>query len=594
MSFTDKLIEKYKYTFSLPKSSLIIFTIFISGLFFGIFIYGIFPYGIDPLSYVLKIIIIFTTSPIIGAYIIDTIMNDAFLNRRRLMGLLLFGMLIFGIIEIIGALLSRIFNNYLILEKTYAITAGALTALYAIVIGSITNINTKKLLILSIIHPLIIISFLSFFMMFSNLSYNLLIFLLMSGISFFITKQYLMYIERVGREILGYGSIALLKAFIEAMMIDRTGLLEKVLKMIATVDNAIIRILDFKGNNILGRMVAPEIHSGPFKNVGSSSLPTILAERFRERGINPLIFHVPSNHERDLILSKECEMVVKTILSLEIKEGKALATKSVNVKRGRITVTCQAFNGTPLIVISRAPIPTEDLPSEINELCLKKLLEKGFSDGIIVDAHNAMDGNHFEFGENDKADLLEALNFCLDELKKDSGARPLIGFANSKLEGYTVKQGFGDGGIMVMVVEVNGQKTAYIVFDGNNMISGLREKIINAVKREGFEVSEVATTDTHVVVGWRAKEGYTPIGKNVDSETIVNKTIELIKEADSKKEECSINFSKITLEKLHFLGYEGMERLWFVTDVSIKRAKRGGCIASILITILGLIIGLIF
>ncbi|MCX8170107.1 MAG: DUF2070 family protein, partial [Candidatus Methanomethyliaceae archaeon] len=293
-------------------------------------------------------------------------------------------------------------------------------------------------------------------------------------------------------------------------------------------------------------------------------------------------------------LSKECEMVVKTILSLNIKEGKAIATKSVNIKRGRITVTCQAFNGIPLIVISRAPIPTEDLPNEINELCLRKILEKGFSDGIIVDAHNAMDGNHFEFGENDKADLLEALDFCLDELKKDSGGRPLIGFANSKLEGYTVKQGFGDGGIMVMVVEVNGQKTAYIVFDGNNMISGLREKIIDAVKKEEFDVSEVATTDTQGVVGWRAKEGYTPIGKNVNIGIILNRTIELIRGADSKKEECSVNFSKITLEKLHFLGYEGMERLWFVTDASIKRAKKGGIVTAISIILLGLIIGLVF
>ncbi|MEM1753840.1 MAG: DUF2070 family protein, partial [Candidatus Methanomethylicaceae archaeon] len=194
----------------------------------------------------------------------------------------------------------------------------------------------------------------------------------------------------------------------------------------------------------------------------------------------------------------------------------------------------------------------------------------------------------------DKNDLLNALDYCLNELKKDPGNKPLIGFANSKLEGYTVKQGFGDGGIMVMVVEVEGQKTAYVVFDGNNMVVGLREEIIEELRKEGFEVSEVATTDTHVVVGWRAREGYLPIGKNVDKGIILKKVVELVKEAYSKKEECSINYSKITIENLHFLGYEGMERLWAVTDSSIKRAKKGGLITIISITLLGLIINLIF
>ncbi|MEM1573086.1 MAG: DUF2070 family protein [Candidatus Methanomethylicaceae archaeon] len=594
MSFTDKLVEKYKYTFSLPKSSFLIIILIVFGLIFGAFLYEIFPYDVNPFSYILEISLIFTTSTILSVYIISSIIKNGFLNKRRLLGLVLFGMLIFGIVEIIGAIFSRLFNDYYILEKTCAIAAGALTAFYTIIIGATTEINTKKLLIVSNIHPILIILFYNFFKVISNLLNNLLIFLLMSITSFFIAKQYLLYIEKVGKEILGYGSIASFKATIEAMMMDKTGLLEIILKMVAIKNNASIKILDFKGKNHLGRIVAPDIHAGPFKNLGSSNLPSIMAEKLKEKNINPIIFHVPSNHERDLIFSKECELVVKSVLSLNIDDGKAIATKSINVKKGRITITCQVFNGIPLIVISRAPIPTEDLPYEINEICLKKLLEKGFSDGIIVDAHNAMDNNYFKFTEEDKNDLLNALDYCLNELKKDPGNKPLIGFANSKLEGYTVKQGFGDGGIMVMVVEVEGQKTAYVVFDGNNMVVGLREEIIEELRKEGFEVSEVATTDTHVVVGWRAREGYLPIGKNVDKGIILKKVVELVKEAYSKKEECSINYSKITIENLHFLGYEGMERLWAVTDSSIKRAKKGGLITIISITLLGLIINLIF
>ena len=38
---------------------------------------------------------------------------------------------------------------------------------------------------------------------------------------------------------------------------------------------------------------------------------------------------------------------------------------------------------------------------------------------------------------------------------------------------FTLKGGMGAGGITAIVVEVENQKTAYIVIDGNNMIPGL-------------------------------------------------------------------------------------------------------------------------
>ena len=36
----------------------------------------------------------------------------------------------------------------------------------------------------------------------------------------------------------------------------------------------------------------------------------------------------------------------------------------------------------------------------------------------------------------------------------------------------------GTGGITAIVVEVEKQKTAYVIIDGNNMIPNLREKIL--------------------------------------------------------------------------------------------------------------------
>ena len=39
----------------------------------------------------------------------------------------------------------------------------------------------------------------------------------------------------------------------------------------------------------------------------------------------------------------------------------------------------------------------------------------------------------------------------------------------------------GTGGITVIVVQVENRKTTYVIIDGNNMIPGLREKLLSAL-----------------------------------------------------------------------------------------------------------------
>jgi putative membrane protein len=76
---------------------------------------------------------------------------------------------------------------------------------------------------------------------------------------------------------------------------------------------------------------------------------------------------------------------------------------------------------------------------------------------------------------------------------------------------YSREQGFGDLGIQVMLVEVEGQCTAYILIDGNNMAAGVREIILEQVHTL-VDHAEVMTTDSHVV---NTITGKNPVGLNV-------------------------------------------------------------------------------
>ncbi len=67
-----------------------------------------------------------------------------------------------------------------------------------------------------------------------------------------------------------------------------------------------------------------------------------------------------------------------------------------------------------------------------------------------------------------------------------------------------------------MELRSGGQRFAYITIDGNNMIRGLREHILETAKRSGFEDAEVMTTDTHMVNGIvSAPLGYHTVGEVV-------------------------------------------------------------------------------
>ncbi len=63
----------------------------------------------------------------------------------------------------------------------------------------------------------------------------------------------------------------------------------------------------------------------------------------------------------------------------------------------------------------------------------------------------------------------------------------MVGAASVFPKEFSLKNGMGTGGITAIVVQVENQKTAYIMIDGNNMIPGLREKILAALASVGFD-----------------------------------------------------------------------------------------------------------
>ena len=152
---------------------------------------------------------------------------------------------------------------------------------------------------------------------------------------------------------------------------------------------------------------------------------------------------------------------------------------------------------------------------------------------------------------------------------------------------FSLKDGMGTGGITAIVVNVAHQKTAYVVVDGNNMVSGLREKILSAFDSAGFQMSEVFTTDTHavsaVVVGPR---GYHPVGEAMNPDRLIAYIIEVTRTAAAGLESCKAGYLSMVVPKVRVIGGECLESISLLVDKTIQKAKhyraglRGGRVAA--------------
>ena len=92
---------------------------------------------------------------------------------------------------------------------------------------------------------------------------------------------------------------------------------------------------------------------------------------------------------------------------------------------------------------------------------------------------------------------------------------------------YSREQGFGDLGIQVLVVEVAGQRTAYVLIDGNNMAEGVRDTLLAGILTI-VDNAEVMTTDSHVV---NTITGKNPVGMQVPVSEFLPFVMKAVREA---------------------------------------------------------------
>ncbi len=299
----------------------------------------------------------------------------------------------------------------------------------------------------------------------------------------------------------------------------------------------------------------PNLHPGPMGEIGGGNLPSVLGKRFHEMVMVP---HGCATHDFNLVSEDEIDKIVDAInVTRTDLMYTDQASGSYRVRSGSVSLMYQRFGDALIMVTTRSPERTEDLEFAIGHAIMCEGHRKTPHIGFI-DAHNCMVG--------DITVVLPASRIAEDY--RHAGLKAFEGWDHAKTGTFTLgtahvpvpftrAEGFGDIGIQVMVIEVLGQKTGYVLIDGNNMAQGCRE-IIRETSLLFLDEVEVMTTDTHVV---NTVSGKNPIGYKIPPGDILPYVREAVEKAVDDLRPASVAGSTALCEGVVVFGTNSIAQL---------------------------------
>jgi putative membrane protein len=520
---------------------------------------------------------------LISSYVIRIVVlrNDKIYDSRRTAALSLFCWVLWLFFIIVGTAAAIAFGLSWWVRLSL-LGFSAVLMLRFVVFSSTSPTGYGRLLVASILQPFLCI--VPFLALWTRIGYLTaadvpmfgLFFILSVAVGLISSSFFLSVLNRIGKQTLGVPSIALLKAFLLNWIMDLNAPFEELLEKLGEEQDVEVSLVGFGTSKPKAIMVVPSVHPGPFKNIGSSPLPSALkAALERQYDCVACVPHGLFGHELDLASQVQNQKVINQVIeAMSFDPSEAKATPFVTVSNGAATACCQIFGRFLFISFTLAPMTTEDLPQELGLIVGQEAKKLGLTCCAVVNAHNSID----ETANMEEAlgSLKRVTSACLEKAVLQEHLSFSVGAATVMPEEFTLKDGMGPGGITVVVVKAGEQKAAYVVIDGNNMVSGLRESILSALSSLGIGGGEVFTTDTHVVSGViLGKRGYNPVGEAMDHEKLIGYIKRATRAALSDLEQVAgAQCQNMTVPNVRVIGEKQLETLCLLIDRAAQRAKR--------------------
>jgi len=496
-----RLGQLTRFIFTAPSWKRSLFLIIILGFLIdgaGVRAWVILPFSALPFSGTLAFTIPAITALVLTKPIIEYNGKTMTWNRSALLAL---SCTVFGVIITFLTLASSV----TLISLFYAISLGFVFGLRLLVLVAIADYRVPRMIIPAFTQS--VVGILAGMVLFSpSFALFALVLHLVFGLGFAIL---IWMIERPLQRAFKIRGLAFINAFI-AHMTDGSKGMEDFFREIG--EEIFVPQVSFFFRRVNEKPViftVPNLHPGPMGEIGGGNLPKVLHDNFEDE---TLVAHGCATHDFNLVSEGEIYKVIDALQkSRQDITYSGVAGRSGRLSCGSVQVLFQRFGDSVLLVTSRSPQWTEDLDFSVGMTIMAEG-HRWFPHVAVVDAHNCMT----DLSSPVLLATLTATEYQHVSLEAMDTCRttPLYPFRTGVTHlmlPFDREQGFGDLGVQVLVVEVDGQRTAYILIDGNNIAQGVREVLLEQVLTV-VDYAEVMTTDTHVV---NTITGKNPVGMHV-------------------------------------------------------------------------------
>jgi putative membrane protein len=565
MSSSDRIMGLSKYIVTLPGTTFNIASMIFLSFILGCVVSALEPSANYSLLYSILYggaagVLIFGLTSIMSGAITQPMINaleGRHMKMKQSMFLSLLSMLVVGFVYLVGSLVSS-FSIYSYTIDALVYGCVIIFAFRILVLWGTSNINFFKSLPAAATQPALILSMVILIVSLTSITTNigyfsivaLLIKIIIASLILVIAiYSFVVIIESPLKRNLGVGGLELLSLFL-AHVTEGSKALEGLFEDMGEPIDTIVGVLAFKGKNGLKALfLSPCVHPGPIGNIGGGNMPTQLANKFENF---TMVSHGPSTHDFNPVSTKEVHKIEDAVRnSLEKMEYSTKASKFFRVQNNDAKIGAQYFNDDLVLLATLAPIGFDDMDFGVG-LALSNLAKAktNAKNVIMVECHNAFkgEGGRILPGNREVFELMDAV----EKLHKPGNLSSLkVGCSFDPMEEVSKEQGVGESGVKVMIIEVDDQKTGYILLDSNNMQIGFREKILDGVKKLGLDEAEIMTSDTHYVNALSG--GHNPVGNKVP-DLIIEKVLNTTKEAMNDLEEVSVACDVAKIEDIKTFG----------------------------------------
>jgi putative membrane protein len=318
----------------------------------------------------------------------------------------------------------------------------------------------------------------------------------------------------------------------------------------------------FRDGGMHAAWVLPTVHPGPFGALGASDLPRKIEEALGPSAGTVFVPHTPCDHDLDLPSGDEVGKVTdaaRTLLAGLRPSVPSRASGLVSPYPGS-TARAQVIGDLLLVVLSRAPEPTDDIAYAVADRIVRDFEHEGLPAPLLVDGHNSyIEGQGDITYGSPAAERLATDAMAAAKAALAASVAGPISVGTARRAGYSIgDDGIGPEGMRAFAVRSGTQVTGYVLIDGNNLMIGARQTILDALLKV-VDTAEVMTTDNHVV--HEVDGGINPVGERYPASALARDAAATLRAAVADLGEAQVAFAQAEVPSVPVLGPNYTARL---------------------------------